>query len=237
MAQTTVPDESRRGDVVRAGRAGGASAWLAVAKSSVELLLLVAAVAFVMWHWNRFEGLFDRVVHSPIELSVAGFIKVSVPATATQKADTQTWLAVYRARSTKVRVVQAQFKDTPEGEFVEIEASTPTDLSAAFIGDGSKLLRLEDDPGHLYLKAGERLRIYTFRPEPPAPFVGGRKQTLAWCEPNPDFKDCVTATRRLNDGIFKGDVGEGDRVVLISRDAELLIDFDYWWPMAVPKRS
>jgi hypothetical protein len=35
----------------------------------------------------------------------------------------------------------------------------------------------------------------------------------------------------------KGDVGESDRVVLISRDAELLIDFEYWWPMAVPKRS
>ena len=68
---------------------------------------------------------------------------------------------------------------------------------------------------------------------------GGRRSVLARCiSTDPETKgakaskagqiECLAGLPRFR-GVFGADPGEGDRIVVMNRDQEILLDVKYWW--------
>lgn len=199
--------------------------WLSTIKQLLQLLLLAIVIVLVVTNWYSANIFIQRFLHSAVQVSIANVISVSITEQGITRQEK--WAAFYRVAD-RVKILEASLDDKQTGvEYLDLTAITPLNLGGSYIGDADEMLFLGE--GDIQLQAGETLRIYTF--------VGGAPKI----EKSPEtarekLKRQVVIARPLKKmdnkaakGIFKTDVGEGDRIVLIDREKKVILDLDYWW--------
>lgn len=205
--------------------------WLSAMKQLLQLLLLLIFIALLVANWSAANSFIKRLLQSAVQLSIPDVLTVSI----TSEQGTlrhEKWAAFYRVGGS-VRILEASLDAKKNGvEFLDLEAVAPVNLGGAYIGDTKQMLFLGD--ADIRLKEGEALRIYTFAREAPRPEPGRR---IVIASPLKSHKAEKGARAKAKGGIFKADLGEGDRITLIDREKKVILDLDYWWiqPPAAPE--
>jgi hypothetical protein len=198
--------------------------WISRAKQFSQLVFLLILIVIIIYNWNSVNICVNRFLHCSTQVSIANVLNVSItpPGKPSQQ---EKWAAFYRV-SDRVKVLEASFDDKVTGfEYLDITAITPINLGGSYIGDGNDMMFINERD--IRLQAEETLRIYTYAAK------AGDTPMIKEKSPEACKHKSVTAKplKKKNEkkGIFKTDVGEGDRIVLIDREKRVILDLDYWW--------
>jgi len=198
------------------------SEWAGSIKHIFYVVFLLVAFILVLCNWSAFSGLVSRILRESTEVSIAGYVTFSLKD-AKGTTSEEKWIVYYRIKD-KVRINKVQLgkkgKENKIDEFVEIEALSHIDLSQGYIGDIKNILYLGSKD--LYLHPEDKLRIYTYKQDPN---IINENEVVA--KSLKSIKKDGKLDYRTK-GMFKGDAGEGDRIVIINSNKEILLDLDYW---------
>lgn len=194
---------------------------LKLAAQLIRLGLVAWLLAFLVANFSKFGVLASRLT----QVSVEGVFTLhveplpSVPGAATSEAGY--WATLHRSEP-RVDISAINFKKN-EPEFIEVEARERLQLTGGFIGDSKKLLSLGNT--RFVLEPKQCVRLYTFAP-------------TKKLEPGNGCLKPVVASRTNGEapekGMFKGDPGEGDRIVIFDRYRKPVLDMDFWVVPANP---
>jgi len=166
----------------------------------------------------------NRFLHSATQVSIADVLTVSITPRG-EAPRQEKWAAFYRVAD-RVKVLEASLDDKETGfEYLDLTAITPLNLGGSYIGDTKEMMFLGERD--IKLQAGETVRIYTVVDKTRK----GEKKSpeRAEKELNRKVVEAERIKKEKKGGIFKTDVGEGDRIVLIDREKRMILDLDYWW--------
>ena len=192
-------------------------------KDLLQILVFGLALVLLLLNWKSLDIFIERFLHNAVEVSIGDIIEVKVTEKETGTTETQSWAAFYRTSGTLL-IDNAAFDDDVTGiEYVQFTATTDLDLHGAYIGDIDEMLQIYD--GDFFVHSGETVRIYTFVSKD-AP-----NESKPEAQRRPGMKVLVAKSLKkpLKDGIFKDSIGKGDRIVVINRKQQILLDLDYWW--------
>ena len=202
----------------------GTMEFLSAARSGLHVLILLLAFLLLVRNLRSINEFVNRLSYSPAQVAIPGVVTVSVSSEGGAKHE-ERWAAYYRV-SGALAIDLASFDEERTGEeYVELSAHRPVNLGGGFIGDADELLYLGDKG--IPLAPGERLRVYTFL----ARVERSQQAYLDSVRTHLGLGAVLALRISGNDagGIFKYEAGEGDRIVLIGRDKEILLDVEYWW--------
>jgi len=141
----------------------------------------------------------------------------SLNASGEEPRETLAHSATYQ-RVAKVAVREVSFASP---EYLDVEAQEDVDLTGGYVGDSRRLLWLGSSKARL--RKGECLRIVTFSGN----LSAGSLPRAPDCQgPLVALQMNGAPTRK---GLYKGEAGEGDRVVIFDRRGRTLLDMDFWW--------
>lgn len=223
-------DIMSKSDVIPTERFAPFLHWIQLGKAVITLAFLVLAfiLAGIMLFTNfgEIDSFVKRILRGAVQLSIADVISINIPRSTAGGPLTADWVVFYRVKG-PVKLVDAVVASRHGSEFIEIEAESAINLSGGFVGDGDEIHHLDKNEKLLRLKAGERIRIYTWVKEEDkeAMLAAVNKRIKATAA------KCQNGTYPIR-GIYQSTIG--DRIVLVDAGRNIILDMDYW-PVDDPK--
>ena len=201
--------------------------YIRIIRELITISFLGICIILIIGNWNSINVFIQKVLTSSANIAIGDIITVSM-STNSGKDDGNVgeMQAFYKVKK-GIRISAVEFNDkSTKYEFIELQALQELNLTRGFIGDDNEVLFLGER--ELKLAPYETVRIYTFlKSEDNKVFISkiekeiGRKVVLS--------QKVVEDESSEDDGIFKNEPGEGDRIVVLDHQNNLLIDAHYWW--------